>query len=120
MQDSDIERARLGERLKQAREYLDLSQDEVAKRLGLARAAVSLIESGQREVKALELKKFADIYQRPASYFTGEIEVAAALPEDVEHLARTASKLSQQDRRELARFAEFLNSRATQEDERGE
>ena len=40
-----------------------------------------------------------------------EIEVAAALPEDVEHLARTASKLSEQDRRELARFAEFLNSR---------
>lgn len=114
MHESDNERIRLGELLKASREYLDLSQDEVAKKMGLSRTAISLIESGQREVKALELKKFADIYNRPTNYFTGEIEVAAALPDDVEHLARTASKLSEQDRRELARFAEFLNLRTTQ------
>jgi len=112
MPNSELDRSLLGERLKQAREYLELSQDEVAKKIGLPRTAISLIESGQRRVEAIELQKFASLYQRPVTYFTGEI-VASALPEDVEHLARAATKLSERDRQELTRFAEFLSSRAT-------
>jgi len=111
MPKSDLDRSVLGERLRQAREYLELSQDEVAKKVDLSRTAVSLIESGQRRVDAIELQRFAELYQRPVSYFTGEI-VSAQLPEDVEHLARTATKLSERDRQELARFAEFLSSRS--------
>jgi transcriptional regulator with XRE-family HTH domain len=111
MPNSELDRTALGERLKQAREYLELSQDEVAKKIGLPRSAVSLFESGQRGVDAIELQKLAELYQRPVSYFTGEV-VSAQLPDDVEHLARAAKKLSQRDRQELARFAEFLNSRA--------
>ena len=111
MPDSEIDRVRLGEMLKQAREYLELSQDEVARTVGLPRAAISLIESGQRRVDFLELKRLAEIYQRPVTHFTGEQNIGTALPKDIEHLARTASKLSEQDRRELARFAEFLRSR---------
>jgi|SRR5262245_59140654 transcriptional regulator with XRE-family HTH domain len=108
--ETDHERIRLAEKLRQVREYLALSQDEVAKALGIPRAAISLIESGQRRVEALELKKFAAMYERPLSYFTGE-EPVPSLPEEVEHLARTASKLSTRDREELSRFAEFLHSR---------
>ncbi len=111
MPNSELDRSLLGERLKQAREYLELSQDEVAKKLNLPRTAISLIESGQRRVDAIELQKFAQLYQRPVSYFTGEI-IAAQLSEDVEHLARTATKLSERDREELTRFAEFLSSRS--------
>jgi transcriptional regulator with XRE-family HTH domain len=111
---SEEERTRLSERLKQAREYLDLSQDEVAKAVGLPRAAISLIESGQRRVEALELKKFARIYERPTSYFTGE-ESPVRLPEEVEHLARAAASLSSRDREELTRFAEFLQVRGSRE-----
>jgi transcriptional regulator with XRE-family HTH domain len=116
MPDSDLDRALLGERLRQAREYLELSQDEVAKKLDIPRSAVSLIESGQRRVDAIELRRLAQLYQRPVSYFTGEA-VVAAIPEDVEHLARTAKKLSDRDREELARFAEFLSSRAASRNE---
>jgi len=112
MPKSELDRSELGERLKQAREYLDLSQDEVAKKIGLPRTAVSLIESGQRRIDALELQKLAELYQRPVSYFTGEV-ISAQLPEDIEHLARAATKLSQRDRQELRRFAEFLNSRSS-------
>ncbi len=112
--ETDRERMRLAEKLRQAREYLTLSQDEVAKALGIPRAAISLIESGQRRVEALELKKFSVIYERPLSYFTGE-EAPAKLPDEVEHLARTARKLSSRDREELSRFAEFLHSRAARE-----
>jgi hypothetical protein len=34
------------------------------------------------------------------------------MPEEVSHVARAAAALSQQDRQELARFADFLKSRA--------
>lgn len=112
---SENERALLAEKLRQAREYLGLSQEEVSKAVGIPRAAISLVESGQRRVDALELKKFATVYERPVSYFTGEDYSTPYLPDEVEHLARAAAGLSQQDREELARFAEFLQSRATKE-----
>ena len=108
--DLELDRQTLGERLRQAREYLDLSQDEVAKVIGIPRNAISLIESGQRRVEAIELKHLAGVYGRSVAFFTGEAPVLE-LPEDVEHLARTATHLSEQDRRELARFAEFLRDR---------
>ena len=108
MDDSEARR-RMGERLRQAREYLGLSQDEVARHLKVPRTALTNIESGQRRTDALELKKLADLYRQAVSYFTGdEDETAAALPADVTHLARAAAKLSVKDREELGRFAEYL------------
>lgn len=113
----DDERARrwLGERLRQAREYLGLSQDEVARHLGMPRTALTNIENGQRRVDALELKHLADLYRHPVSHFTGEEEEAAALPADVAHLARQAAKMSVKDREELERFAEYLRARSATE-----
>lgn len=107
---SDSERLALGERLRQAREYLELSQDEVARTLNVPRSAVSLMESGQRRVDALELTQLAKIYQRTVASLTGE-ESPADMPADVAHLARAATKLTETDRNELTRFAEFLRSR---------
>jgi transcriptional regulator with XRE-family HTH domain len=112
---STAERTRLGEILRQSREYLALSQEEVAKAVGIPRAAISLIESGQRRVDTVELKKFAAILQRPVTYFTGDEPRDVGLPSEVEHLARAAANLSAKDREELARFAEFLQSRAGEE-----
>ncbi len=107
------DRRSLGVRLREAREYLGLSQDEVAKAVGLTRPAVSLIESGQRKVDALELKKFATLYQRPVADFTGDAEIInAPMPENVQHLARAAAKLTENDQAELLRFAEFLRAKA--------
>jgi len=107
----EIDRQDLARRLKEAREYLELSQDEVAGVLNVPRSAISLIEAGQRRVEALELQRLAAIYQRPIGYFTGENPEPAALPETVQHLARTAAKLTDRDREELQRFAEFLQMR---------
>ncbi len=112
---SAAERTRLGEILRQSREYLALSQEEVAKAVGIPRAAISLIESGQRRVDTVELKRFAAILQRPVTYFTGDEPKDVGLPSEVEHLARAAANLSAKDREELARFAEFLHSRAGEE-----
>ena len=107
--DDSQARHKLGEKLRHAREYLGLSQDEVARHLKVPRTALTNIESGQRRIDALELKKLADLYRQAVSYFTGdEDETAAALPADVTHLARAAAKLSVKDREELSRFAEYL------------
>ena len=40
----------------------------------MPRPAVSLMESGQRKVDALELKKLAELYQRPVADFTGTLK----------------------------------------------
>jgi transcriptional regulator with XRE-family HTH domain len=110
-----VNRKVLGTRLREAREYVGLSQDEVAKYLSIPRTALSHIESGQRRIDALELKKLAQLYKRPMGYFTGEETVDAALPADVAHLARAAAGLSARDREELSRFAEFLRAKAQME-----
>lgn len=104
------EDATLGGRLREAREYVGMKQEEVARHLGIPRTAVSEIESGKRGVAAIELKKLARLYQRPVAWFTGD-EVETAVPADVAFLARTVSGLSGSDRAELQRFAEFLRAK---------
>lgn len=112
--DGAVERRRLGGKLRQAREYVGYSQDEVAGFLKVPRTAVTNMENGQRKVDALELKRLADLYRRPVNHFTSDDDDAgAALPTDVAHLARQAAALSPKDREELGRFAEFLKMRAS-------
>jgi transcriptional regulator with XRE-family HTH domain len=113
----EIERQHLGERLRDARKYLGLKQEEVAAYLKIPRTALVDIESGQRRVEAIELTRLAKLYKQPVSYFTGEDAVAAALPPGVAHLARQAAKLSDRDREELGRFVEYLRSRARSAEE---
>jgi transcriptional regulator with XRE-family HTH domain len=96
--------------LKEAREYLGLSQQEVADALKLPRSAISLIETAQRGVESTELKAFAQLYQRPIGHFTGE--EAQTLGGDVAMLAKQVAKLSEQDRVELLRFSEYLVQRS--------
>src|SRR5260370_6988459 len=80
-QDSDTEeRRRLGDRLKEARKYLGLKQEEVATYLKIPRTALTDIESGQRRVEAIELTRLAKLYRHPVAYFTGEDEASPSLP----------------------------------------
>ena len=110
-EDVNNDRKQMGERLKESREYLGFSQDQVATFLGVPRSAISLIEGGQRKVDAIELKMLAGLFKRPVSHFTGE-EVEEALDSaEVQHLARKVSSLSEDDRQELSRFADFLRAR---------
>ena len=105
------ERAALGGRLRQVRRYLGLSQLEVAGYLKIPRSALSHIENGRRGLDALELKRLADLYQYPTSYFTGEFNPAEGLEEALEPLLQTAADLSRRDREEVRRFAEYLHAR---------
>lgn len=105
---TEKEQERLGGLLRDAREYLGLSQELVADRLGIPRASVSAIETGKRKVSSLELKALAQLYRRPVSYFLPD-EVKRE-PEDAttKALFRTAKSLTQRDREEVLRFAQFL------------
>ena len=95
----------LGAKLREAREYIGFKQGQVAQHLGIPSTVVSEIEKGKRSVSALELEKLAHLYQRSLQYFLGD---KVAVPADVALPARMALSLSNTDRLELQRFAEFL------------
>ncbi|MBW1793179.1 MAG: helix-turn-helix transcriptional regulator [Deltaproteobacteria bacterium] len=99
------ERVTLAKRIKETREYLGFTQQQVAEALSLRRSGISDIETGKRRVTADELKRIANLFQHPVSHFLGEEPEHAP---DVAALARTAENLSKHDRKELLRFAKFL------------
>lgn len=58
----------VGRRIKEARETLNLSQHELAERVGVSQRAVSYVEK-QSWVKQSTLEKYAAALGRPLSYF---------------------------------------------------
>ena len=111
-EESDFDRIKLGKRFREARKYFGLSQAVVAGRLGIPRTALSQIESGRRKIDALELKKIAELYRLPVSYFTDETSAVAGVVQDDAKFARSVARLSKHDREELGRFADYLHARA--------
>ena len=109
----DEEQERLAQRIREAREYLGLSQEFVAEQLQIPRASVSAMETAKRKVSSLELKQLSSLLKRPISYFLGEDDLEQeGLPQDSvsNALFRTARSLSEQDREQVLRFAQFLRN----------
>lgn len=106
---TDDGRMKLAERLREAREAAGLSQEDVAQKLGVPRPAVSQIENGHRRVEALELARLAKLYGRPLGFFADE-EPVGSKRQDALH--RTTAALSEKDRAEVLRFAEYLRQKA--------
>lgn len=109
LNDTEQAWAELGERLRRSREYLGLSQSEVAEYMGLSRPAISNIESGRRKVSTFELARLARLYRQPYEYFLGEVP---EVPEDTTTTAlfRATRELSDRDRQQVLRFAQFLRN----------
>lgn len=57
------------QRLKKARLEAGLTQVEVAKKLGHHQSYISKIESGERRVDVVELKRIATLYKKSINYF---------------------------------------------------
>lgn len=117
VQTNDPEREYLARRLREAREYLGLSQDYVSQQTGIPRPAISEIEAGRRRVESLELKRFAALYGRPLSYFLGDEndsdhEVGTSVTAERHRidvkLRNMTKNLATEDREEILRFAEYL------------
>jgi len=105
-----VDQRTLAKRLREAREFLNLSQQFVADQTGIPRSAVSEIERGNRKVDSLELRRLADLYRFPVSYFLGEQADPAGTkdPTALRALNRTARGLTERDRDEVLKFALFL------------
>lgn len=97
----------LAERLKLAREELELTQEQVAQWLGIRRPAVAEIESGVRAVKSEELVRLAALYGRSLTWLVeGEMgteeKIQAALFRADDHadpaLQREVAKLARRCR----------------------
>lgn len=100
----------LSERLRDTREYLKLTQQQVAEQTGIPRTAISEIEGGRRKVDSLELKKLARLYRYPVAYFLNEDldaipdeHALAALPRRVAGLNLKTEQMNQ-----VMKFAQFL------------
>ncbi|RJG11709.1 helix-turn-helix domain-containing protein [Massilia cavernae] len=102
------QRVELGLRIRRAREYVGMSQDEVASALGLSRPAVTHIESGMRKVEALELSKLASLLGVTTEVLLSGNE--AVENERVAFLARATQGLSESDLDQLYRFTEYLRN----------
>jgi transcriptional regulator with XRE-family HTH domain len=101
--------ATMGSRLREAREFLGLSQEVVAEVLQIPRASVSAIESGRRKVSSLELRDLARLYKRPLEYFYDDAERADDEDDETaQALFRATRNLTEDDKAQVLRFAEFL------------
>ena len=96
----------LAERLRAEREYLGLSQEQVARALNLSRAAVSAIETGRRKVSGVELAGLAKLYGTSADRLVGN---TVPVDESATQLFRATKNLSDHDKDQVLRFAEFLS-----------
>jgi transcriptional regulator with XRE-family HTH domain len=94
----------MNERLKEARKYLKLSQEFVARQMNLSRPTISAIESGQRKVTAEELRKFSELYGvSTEELMYGKVSDST----ETEMFARAFSELSDIDKKEIMNLIDF-------------
>jgi len=65
---SDDYRRMLG-RLREARTAAGLTQAQVAEKLGKRQNFVSKVETGERRIDPVELRRFAELYGQPVDWF---------------------------------------------------
>lgn len=99
--------AAIGQRLREARETLGLTQDSTANALGIPRTSVSAIEKGTRNVSTTELVRLSGLYRRSSEWILG---TETAAPASAAALFRATEALTLAEQDQVLRFAEFLAS----------
>ncbi|MDW7661868.1 MAG: helix-turn-helix transcriptional regulator [Bacillota bacterium] len=92
------------ERLRDYRKALGLSQNYVAKQLGVARTTITAIECGDRKVTTEELERFSTIYGVSADEILHETK---SIDADAKMFARAFSTLSENDKKEIMNLIDF-------------
>lgn len=92
------------ERLKDMRKQLHLSQEFVARQLGMVRTTLVAIESGNRKITAEELDKFSELYGVSVDEI---LHGKTNADSEVFVFARTFSSLSDADKKEILNLMEF-------------
>lgn len=104
---TDGQRQELARRLRESREFVGLTQEDVSSALSIQRTSVHAIEAGTRNVSATELAQLAKLYDRRVEWLLGTETTAVGADAA---LFRVASGLTDDDRLQLLKFAEFLAS----------
>ena len=98
----------LGQRLREARKYLGLSQQSVADKVGMQRVSITMIENGQQNITTLQLKRFAALYHWQVADLLSLNESDTMIDPVFNELWGVVTLLSPHDREQVLRFAQFL------------
>lgn len=90
------------ERLRNLRKELKLSQEYVAKQLGVSRTAITQIEAGSRKVSASELEVFANMYG-----VSMDVIMNGEKNNNVRAIARAFNELDERDQEEVMNLIQF-------------
>src|ERR1035437_10055843 len=90
------EHRQLGGRLREAREVLGLTQEDVAGALRIPRTSVIAMEAGRRKVTGLELRRLGRLYRRPIEWLLGDDAPLASGAQEA--LYRATAELSAEDK----------------------
>lgn len=82
----------LGQRLSEARDLAGMTQESVARAVGLDRTAIVLLEKGERNLKVPELVEIAQVLGRPLSYFVEPPVPAAVSRRSAPHIAHDSTR----------------------------
>ena len=105
--------ANVHERIKELRTQLHLSQDYVAKFLGINRSTYTQMENGKRKVLADEVAKLSDLFGVSADSLLNNTEIS----QPATLFARSFERLDERDKAEimnLIRFKEQVRAQRTE------
>ena len=104
----------IAKNLKRLRHEFNLTQRQLADKLGVEQQSVYLWESGKRDVSSKYLSMMSEIFGLPLSYFIyspeEDEEGHEELPQNLVVLLRSTSKLSPQAKNQIANFIRFVNT----------
>lgn len=96
----------IGKKLKAAREFLGLTQEQVASTLNMTRNMIVNIENNNRTIKSDELYKFSKLYGiSMEEIVSDEKEINMNVP----LFARGFESLSEKDQQEILNLIKFKN-----------
>ncbi|MCH5234739.1 MAG: helix-turn-helix domain-containing protein [Muribaculaceae bacterium] len=100
-------------------EALDVSQAEVAKKLGMSPQGLNNMLTQTKDIKTGFIEKLAKIYNKPISYFFDENETTPTIVEAVDHsIAANNSDISLGDYHSLKKENSMLEKLIDEKDER--
>lgn len=85
---------KLGTKIKKTRKSLGLSQERVAKSLGINRVAISQIENGDRKISAEEIAKLSKIFNVPSN-------ILLDIDKDIEVILEKKNQSKQKTKQEI-------------------
>ena len=91
------------EKLRDARLHIGITQEYIAKELGIPRTAVVQIENGKRKITADELASLCNIYGVSADFILSRESVCSPF----RMVAESFDSLPESDRREIASLIKF-------------